>query len=209
MYAPRAFAETDLTALDALMAADPFVTVVSTTKDGAPFASHLPVLYRRDDDAILVEGHHARANPQVQHRGTALLIAHGPHAYISPVWYADKADAARVPTWNYAVAHLHGTLEPFDDEPSLADLVDRLSQRFEAQVGGGWHFDVTREAERMQLRGIVGFRFRPARVALRFKLNQNHPAANVQGAIDGLRRTGGARERAVAELMEARLRRRS
>ncbi|MBB5208626.1 FMN-binding negative transcriptional regulator [Chiayiivirga flava] len=207
-YLPRSFAETDLAALDALLAQDSFVTLLSVDDSGAPFASHLPVLYRRDGDDVLIEGHHARSNPQVKHRGEVLMIVHGPHAYISPGWYADKLEAARVPTWNYAVAHLYGTLEPFDDEASLADLVDRLSQRFEASIGGDWRFDPGNEAERVQLRGIVGFRFRPQRIALKFKLNQNHPAANVRGAIDGLRRTGSEREQAVADLMQSRLHRR-
>ena len=209
MYTPRTFVESDLAALDALIASDPFVTLVSTGADGAPFVSHLPILYRRDGESVLIEGHHARPNPQVTHHGDVLMIVHGPHAYISPGWYADKADAARVPTWNYAVAHLHGRLEPFDDEAALADLVDRLSQRFEAGIGGSWRFDMGNEAERVQLRGIVGFRFRPQRIALTFKLNQNHPAPNVQGAIDGLRTTGNTREHAVADLMQDRLDRRA
>src|SRR5690606_39671742 len=76
MYTPRAFAETDLAGLDALLAADPFVTLVTTDADGAPFASHLPVLYRRDGERVLVEGHWARPNPQARHGGHALLVAH-------------------------------------------------------------------------------------------------------------------------------------
>lgn len=208
-YLPRSFAETDLAALDALLAHDPFVTLLSVDEHGAPLASHLPVLYRRDGDSVLIEGHHARANPQVHHRGEMLMIVHGPHAYISPGRYTDKIEAARVPTWNYAVAHLHGTLDAFDDETSLADLVDRLSQRFEANIGGDWRFDVGNEAERVQLRGVVGFRFRPQRIVLKFKLSQNHPAANVRRAIDGLRRAGSEREHAVADLMHSRLDRRS
>ena len=47
MYQPRAFVETDLAALDALIAADPFVTLITPGDDGLPFASHLPVLYAR------------------------------------------------------------------------------------------------------------------------------------------------------------------
>lgn len=209
MYTPRSFAETDLAALDALVATDPFVTLVTTDANGAPFASHLPILYRRDGDAVLIEGHHARPNPQVQHDGPALMIVHGPHAYISPGWYADKEPEARVPTWNYAMAHLSGVLERFDDEAALADIVDRLSVHFEASVGSDWRFEFERDDHRVQLRGIVGFRFRPARIELKFKLNQNHPAANVSGAIDGLRRTGGTQEQAVAALMQAYLARRA
>jgi transcriptional regulator len=43
MYLPRAFAETDLSALDALLEHDNFVTLVSV-RDAAPVVSNLPVL---------------------------------------------------------------------------------------------------------------------------------------------------------------------
>ena len=134
MYTPRTFAESDLQWLDRLMARDAFVTLVSTDA-GEPFASHLPVLYRRDGERVLVEGHWARPNLQARHDGGALMIVHGPHAYVSPGWYPDKEPAARVPTWNYAVAHLSGALQAFEDEAALADLVARMSDRFEATVG--------------------------------------------------------------------------
>ena len=53
MYTPRAFAETDLVSLDALVARDPFVSLVTLGADGLPFVSHLPVLYRRNGDHLL------------------------------------------------------------------------------------------------------------------------------------------------------------
>ena len=200
MHTPRAFVETDLAALDGLIAHDPFVTVI-TTADGVPEVSHLPVLYRRDGDQVMLEGHWARPNPQVG-SGPALVIVHGPHAYVSASWYPDKAAAARVPTWNYAVAHLHGRLEAFEDQASLADLVDRLSQHFEAGVAGDWRFDIDNPRERSQLRGIVGFRFVVTRVEMQFKLSQNHPAANVAAVIAALERQNDADARATAALMQ-------
>lgn len=208
MYLPRTFAETDPAALDALFVRDAFVTLVSTDGEGLPFASHLPVLYRRDGDAVLVEGHWSRANPQARHAGPVLLIAHGPHAYVSPGWYPDKESAARVPTWNYAVAHLRGELETFEDPASLADLVSRLSDRHEGAVGSDWRFEPERADHAGQLRGIVGFRLRPTRIDLKFKLNQNHPVANVRGVIAGLQALGTPGDLAVADLMAAGLARR-
>lgn len=204
MYLPRAFAETDLAQLDALVAADPFATLISTDGDGATHASHLPVLYRRNGDAILIEGHWAKPNPQARHDGGILMILHGPHAYVSPGWYPDKEEAARVPTWNYAVAHLRGVLERYDDEASLADLVSRLSERFEAQVGSDWRFEPQRDDHRSQLRGIVGFRFVPQRIEMKFKLSQNHPEANRRAVIDALSRQENTGSKAVSELMQAR-----
>jgi len=204
MYTPRAFAETDLSLLDELLAADAFVTLVTAGDDGLPFATHLPVLYRRDGRRVLVEGHWARPNPQVRHRAAALMIVHGPHAYVSASWYPDKEPAARVPTWNYAVAHLYGELERFEDDAGLADLVSRLSDRFEAGVGQSWRFEPEREDHRRQLRGIVGFRFAPARIELKAKFNQNHPVANRAAVADALQRLGDPRAEAVAAMMRQR-----
>jgi transcriptional regulator len=207
LYTPRAFAETDLAELDRLIARDAFVTLV-TVADGLPFVSHLPVLYAREGDQVLIEGHWARPNPQARHAGSALVIVHGPHAYLSPGWYPDKEEAARVPTWNYAVAHLHGTLEITEETGALAGIVDRLSRVNEASVGNDWLFEHDRDDHVRQLRGIVGFRFVPDRIELKFKLSQNHPAANVASAAGALQQLGGEDNLAVASLMRERLERR-
>jgi len=47
MYIPAHFNETDLSRLDWLAAHDAFGTLISNV-EGAPFATHLPVLYARD-----------------------------------------------------------------------------------------------------------------------------------------------------------------
>ncbi len=204
MYLPRAFDEADLAALDRLAAADDFATLI-TVRDGAPEVSHLPLLYARDGERVELRGHWARPNPQARHAGPALAILHGPHAYVSPGWYLDKEPAARVPTWNYAVAHLHGRLDTFDDEASLAALVDALSARHEARVGGDWRFDSERDELRRQLRGIVGFRFRVERIELKFKLSQNHPPGNRESVAAQLQAQPREHSRAVAALMRERM----
>ncbi len=201
MYLPRAFAETDLAALDALFDRDAFVTLI-TVRDGAPEIAHLPVLYRRDGQRIELQGHWAAANPQAAHAGPAVAVVHGPHAYVSAGWYPDKQPAARVPTWNYAVAHLHGTLETFREEAALAALVDALSAHYEARVGGDWRFDFGREEERRQLRGIVGFRLQVERAELKFKLSQNHPEPNRRAVAERLQALGGEAAEVAALMRE-------
>lgn len=199
MYTPRHFVETDFGLLDELALRHPFATLI-TSSHGEPFVSHLPVLYRRDQDGITVRGHWSRANPQWKHGGEATLIFHGPHAYISPSWYPDKESAARVPTWNYVVAHLRGTLEIIEDEVGLGGIVADLSEVHENGVGSDWRFEFEREDLRSQLRGIVGFRMRPTSSELKFKLSQNHPEANIRSAAGQLAR-GDASAAEVARLM--------
>lgn len=204
MHLPAAFVESDLTTLDRLIAADSFITLI-TVADGVPVANHVPVLYRREGSTVELRGHWARPNPQARHAGRALAIVHGPSAYVSPAWYPDKEAQARVPTWNYAVAHLDGTLETFDDDDTLAELVGELSRKHEAAVGSDWQFEPGREDHRSQLRGIIGFRLSVERVALKFKFNQNHPTDNRVAVADSLDALGTDRQRAVAALMRERL----
>jgi transcriptional regulator len=204
MYPSRAFLETDLVALDALVARDNLATLI-TVHDGAPVTSHLPMLYRRDGDQVELRGHWSRANPQSRHAGRALAIIHGPHAYVSPSWYPDKEEAARVPTWNYVIANLHGELTLFEDEPGLASVVVDLTRQHEARVGGDWRYEHERDSHRNQLRGIVGFRMAIDRIELKFKLNQNHPVANRAAVADALATQQRESSREVAALMRARL----
>ena len=202
MYLPRRFEETDPAVLDALFARDAFITLVTVDADGLPFASHLPVLYRRDGERVMLEGHWARPNPQARHTGAALAIVHGPHAYVSPTWYADPG--RQVPTWNYTVAHLRGSLEPFDDAPSLHALVAGLAAKYESVVGSGWRFPQAAPGTVDELRGILGFRLQVQRWQLKAKLNQNHPEENVRGAAAALAAQGGQAAE-VAALMREKL----
>jgi hypothetical protein len=87
-------------------------------------------------------------------------VVHGPHAYVSPSWYPDKEAEARVPTWNYAVAHLAGTLGDLRRRGlagRAASTTSATSTR--ARVGRDWRFEYGRDDHRSQLRGIIGFRF--------------------------------------------------
>lgn len=203
MYTPKAFAETDLALLDALVARDSFVTLI-TVRDGAPTVSHLPVLYRRDGERIEIRGHWARVNEQATHAGTALMIFHGPHAYISPSWYPDKEEQSRVPTWNYATAHLRGELELRHDEEFLAGVVSDLSDLHEASVGKHWRFERDRADHVAMLRGIVGFRFVADTTLLKFKLNQNHPQANRVSVAHELALLAREGSREIGVMMRAR-----
>ena len=204
MYVPSAFAETNLSALDALIARDNFITLV-TVDDGTPFISHLPVLYRRVDDAIELIGHWSRANPQSRQAARALAIVHGPDAYVSPSWYPDKESAARVPTWNYAAAHLQGDLQTFQDEAELGALVGELTRQHESGIGSHWTYDHAREDLRRQLAGIIGFRLVVTDVQLKFKLNQNHPLHNRLAVAAQLAQQSSQSSRDIAELMRERI----
>ena len=202
MYVPEAFRARDLRALDRLAAHDAFGTLVSQS-GGAPFASHLPVLYHRAGDQVTLSGHWARANSQWREieGQRALFIFHGPHAYISPRWYVEPQK--NVPTWNYAVAHVYGRVRIVDEAAGLERIVTALAAQYEAGAETPWRFADTGEAGRARLEAIVGFELIAEEIQVKLKLNQNHVADNVRGAVKGLRAGGSAESLEVADWMEA------
>jgi len=207
MYIPAYFHESDLAQLDWLAAHDAFGTLISFA-DGAPVATHLPVLYSRDGARVTLTGHWARPNPQWRaiEAQRALFIFHGPHAYISPRWYTDPE--SNVPTWNYATAHLYGQVRLIHEPAALEKVVTALAAYYEAGAETPWSMPQS-AASQQRLRGIVGFVLQVADIQLKFKLNQNHPAANVAGAISALAARGTDDARCLATLMQEALQRRA
>jgi len=207
MYIPAYFHETDLAHLDWLARYDAFGTLISVA-DGAPLATHLPVLYSRDGARVRLTGHWARPNPQWHsiEGQRVLFILHGPHAYISPRWYTDPA--ANVPTWDYATAHLYGQVHLVREPEELAKIVAALAATYEAGADKPWRMS-TEPSNDARLRGIVGFELAVDDIQMKFKLNQNHSAANIEGAIAALTALGTDEARGVAALMREALQRRA
>ena len=166
-----------------------------TATDGGMAATFLPVLLDRtlgESGSFL--GHLSRGNPQwqVPAHGESMLIARGPDAYVSPSWYASKAEHGRVvPTWNYVTANIHGELVVHDDPEWVSSLVRRLTERHENSRAAPWSVDdAPAPFFEGQLRAIVGVELRITRVEVKVKMSQNRPADDVQGVIDGLRADG-------------------
>ena len=168
-------------------------------------ASHIPFLIERDRDKLHLHGHLARPNPQVgdlAQGGEVLAIFSGPHAYISPNWYATGPS---VPTWNYVDVHAYGTVSLIEDVDWLRGLVRRLSERHEAHNPVPWRMQDLPEAylEGM-LKGIVGLDVAITRLEGKYKLSQNRPAADRPLVIAALERRNDADSLAVARLMRER-----
>lgn len=201
IYTPRHFNVGDAAAIARLIGEFPFATLV-TPHAGEPVISHLPLLWRDDHSphGTLI-GHCARANAhwqQAQGVGS-VAIFHGPHAYVSPSWYAEPLKA--VPTWNYATVHAHGVLEPFTDPADTRDVLDALVQRFEGSRAAPWTFAMPQRERDAMIGAIVAFRIRIDRVEAKFKLSQNRSRTDRLGVIDGLAAEPHAESHATADWM--------
>ncbi|HET7300794.1 MAG TPA: FMN-binding negative transcriptional regulator [Oleiagrimonas sp.] len=199
MYLPKAFKETRPETLHGLIHAYPFATVVTRTVAGLD-ANHLPFELV---DGVL-HGHVARGNDLATLAGAEVLVVfRGPQGYISPNWYPTKHETGReVPTWNYAVVHVHGHLKVIEDAAWMRVLLERLTDRHEATEPQPWKItDAPEDHIEKSLHAIVGLEIGIERIEGKFKLSQNHPERNRLGVVAGLHRRGGAGDTELADLM--------
>jgi transcriptional regulator len=199
-YIPAPFRIDDAGMLEGFVGAHAFGTVLSAGRAGLS-ASHVPLLQERAPDGRLrLLGHMARANAHWQELESAdevLAIFEGPHAYVSPRWYANHPS---VPTWNYAVVHARGTARLLPPE-ELAPLLDRLSRTYEDASASPWRMEsLPAGFTAKMLEAIVGFEISVDRLEGKFKLSQNRRPEDVQGVAAALEAEGQAE---LATLMRA------
>jgi transcriptional regulator len=188
------------------LAAHPAGHLVTVGPDGRPDVTLLPLAL--DEGRVLA--HFARANDhwrRIAPGSAGLVVVTAADAYISPSWYASKAEHGRVvPTWNYSEIQLSGTVTVHDDSDWVREVVTRLTHRHEAGRAEPWA--VTDAPERYvtgQLRAIVGVELAIESVSAKAKLSQNRSDADREGAIAGLSREPGHAARDVAHAMRAAL----
>lgn len=205
MYIPPAFQEDDVAVLHAAMRAARLAHFVTATADGL-IATPVPLIVDASEGGYgVLYGHVARANPQWKTTpvGEAMALFLGPHAYVTPSWYATKRETGMVvPTWNYVAVHAYGTVEFFEDADRLLDVVTRLTNLHEAPRAERWAVtDAPESFIRSQLRGIVGLRMPIARLEGKRKMSQNRNAADRAGVVAGLAASDNPSDRDVAALI--------
>jgi transcriptional regulator len=203
LYLPNWFATHNDEAIARLVNQYPFAMLVTAT-DAEPQISHVPLLHRSGPapHGALI-GHVARANPhwQLLADHPSIAVFHGPHAYVSPSWYTEPA--AMVPTWNYAVVHVHGTIELVDDRDAKLATVNELTSRFESERAAPWHLQLEGARLDAMLGAIVAFRMTITRIDAKFKLSQNRGAADRDRVMAGLQGEARGEATATAEWMAA------
>lgn len=173
-----------------IMKAHPFATLI-TSSGGELVASHLPFMIdeERGERGTLL-AHMARANPQSAAIGAvqeALVIFHGPHAYISPSWYEDRATA---PTWDYVAVHCYGTPRRHSDEEARRNI-ERLIGIVEQPSRLPWSItELTPDAIRTLLQNVVSFEIPISRIEGKFKVNQGDKPERIGAAIAMLEQQG-------------------
>jgi transcriptional regulator len=201
MYTPAHFAASTEDAYD-LVRAHPLGALVQL-QAGSLDANHLPwELESPAQGPARLIGHVARANPlcSTLHDGAqVLVIFQAEQGYISPNWYPSKHEHHRqVPTWNYRVVHVHGTLRLHDDPKWVLGAVGKLTRTHEQRTqtalpheAGPWKIkDTAPDYLAAQLAHIVGVEVEIARIDAKFKLSQNRSLQDRQHATQQVTAAG-------------------
>lgn len=197
-----AHAVTDPTVVRRLIEENPWATLVSHAR-GELVASHYPVLLDEtagDDDRIAVVTHLGRPDDEIHDLTSGveiLLIVAGPHGYISPSWYSPEG--VRAPTWNFSVAHCHGTPEILSLDDNVA-VLKRLVARFEQHVDQPLYLEDDTAARLAP--GTVGIRLPIDRFTCKVKMSQDKDAVSQRQVVDALRRPGAYQHPRLADEIE-------
>ena len=200
MYLPAHFEEKRPEILHALLRAHPLGLLVTQDARGEMAANTVPfVLDANSADPAggpgILRAHVARANPLWRTaRGDldSLVVFQGEQAYISPSFYASKAEHGKVvPTWNYVMVQARGRLRAVDDADWLRAFVTRLTERHEAPRAQPWAVsDAPEDYIATMLRAIVGIEIVLTSLTGKWKVGQNRSAADRAGVAQGLADAG-------------------
>jgi transcriptional regulator len=197
MYRPHAFAVDDVAMLHEVLRRRVFVTFAAL-QDGVLRFAYAPIAVDRGG----VRFHLAARNPlaSLGDGARVSLSALAVDAYVSPDWYRT---VVTVPTWNYIAVEGEGAVRRLSRE-ELRTLLADLSAQEEQKLAPKppWTIDkLPPERNEALMNAIVGFALTFERLEGKFKLSQDKPDDDMQGAIAGLEARGDAASLTVAREM--------
>lgn len=195
------FASEDPELVRQLVRDHPWATLVSATGSGLA-ASHYPVLLDEDAPGLTLLTHLGRPDEEVLEieRGEeVLVIIQGHHGYISPGWYLPQERI--VPTWNFTVAHLHGTPQILDEDENF-EVLTKLVEHFERRLDQPAFLE---PADAPIAKGTVGLRIPIDRFEMKRKLSQNKGDETRRNIVAALRGDGPYQHPLLADEMEREL----
>lgn len=199
MYQPPQFRSDDPRIAAELMRENPLASLISTDDAGLPFVTHLPLHVEERAGAFWLLGHCAKPNPHwryLRQRPRAVVTFLGPHAYLSPGVYPDRA---RVPSWNYLAVHCTVEANLVEDPAAKDALLKKLIGDHEPEYAAQWRSLGDEFAQKM-LAGIVGFELQVTELQCKLKLNQHRPESHA--ALRARYAAGNEHERELARWMD-------
>ncbi len=206
MYQPPHHREDRREVQHALIRSHPLGLPISSGEGGL-LANPIPFrLVNTDLGMGTLQAHMARANPQwraLAAGAEVLIVFQGPDHYITPAWYETKRETGKVvPTWNYAIVQVRGTVRVIEDSQWLRAQVDRLTDGHESKRMVPWAVgDAPDDFITAQLKGIVGIEVQITAIEGKWKVSQNRNEADRRGVAEGLEAEGSEAAGAMAAMV--------
>jgi transcriptional regulator len=159
-------------------------------------------------DRSVLRGHVSRGNSwwRVARDGDSVLaLFNAANSYVSPSLYPTRFDdPSVVPTWDYVICEVAGTIRLHDDVEWVEALVGELTELFERRRDVPWSLSDTPASYVHALaRAIVGFEIDVETITGAAKLSQNKGEVDRNSVHDYLA-IGSLAERALAQQMDER-----
>ncbi len=206
MYQPPHHREDRREVQHALIRSHPLGLLISSGEGGL-LANPIPFrLVNTDLGMGTLQAHMARANPQwraLAAGAEVLIVFQGADHYVTPSWYETKRETGKVvPTWNYAIVQVRGTVRVIEDSEWLRAQVNRLTDGHESRRMIPWAVDdAPDDFITAQLKGIIGIEVPITGIEGKWKVSQNRNEADRRGVAEGLEAEGSEAAGAMAAMV--------
>lgn len=199
MYRPKKYIKDDSDFLYSFIQQYPFATFVLSGE--SLMATHIPVLIDGDRERWRLYSHIANHNEQrklLEDGAEALIIFHGPQAYISSSWYRDKD----ISTWDYTAVHVNARLK-LQSREELENSLESLVAHFEKEQETPLYYkDIPKPMLEEHLPLITGFWLEPFKVEGIAKLHQSYPEHDIESVSRKLKNSENSEDRKLGEEIE-------
>lgn len=199
MYRPLKYRKDDEEFIFSFIKKHPFATFVLNGK--RLLATHIPVLPLGKPHDFKLFSHIANHNEQLaflKNGAEALVIFHGPHAYVSSSWYREKD----ISTWDYSAVHVNARVV-LQNKQELEYSLKKLVQQFEdKQEKPLFYDDLPKSMLREHLSQITGFWLEPYKIEGVAKLHQAYHKDDIRAVAKKLDEVDGYQEKALSDEMK-------
>ncbi|HPH37615.1 MAG TPA: FMN-binding negative transcriptional regulator [Sediminibacterium sp.] len=204
MYLTNHFSVAEQADILAFMQSNSFATICGIGEDGAPVATHVPVMISFRENKLFLQAHIMRKQAHTdafEHNDKVMAIFNGPHAYISAKHYEPQNTAS---TWNYSAVHAKGIIR-FLGDTELYTMLKNLTAQFEQDPGSPSLMQhMSEDYILSNMKAIVAFEIEVTQLQHVFKWSQNKPS-HIQDNIIQTLAKGSLEEQLAAEEMKKRL----
>lgn len=199
MYIPKPFKQEEDEEIISFIRENSFGILFSQIDQ--PDATHLPFILKNWEGGSCLYSHMARANRQWQklNQEQVLVVFQGPHAYISPTWYAAENV---VPTWNYTAVHVYGRFQIIEEKEKVLESLVEMTNFYETKESQPWQLPIGQEYVEQLSKGIVSFEIEITKLEAKWKLSQNHTPERRKRVIQELHNKQTDHSVSIATLME-------